>query len=140
MIVNSYISPIMDFFKRYALGPGGLVLVLIGLYRISDIVLGVIANVFYQDMGYSKTDIATAAKTFGLFMTIIGGFLGGVLSIRFGIIRVLFVGALLAALTNLLFMGLAVAGHDITLLYVVIAADNLAGGLASAVLSPSCRA
>ncbi len=133
MIVDSYISPIMDFFKRYALGPGGLVLVLIGLYRISDIVLGVIANVFYQDMGYSKTDIATAAKTFGLFMTIIGGFLGGVLSIHFGIIRVLFVGALLAALTNLLFMGLAVAGHDITLLYVVIAADNLAGGLASAV-------
>jgi PAT family beta-lactamase induction signal transducer AmpG len=69
----------------------------IGLYRVSDIVLGVVANIFYQDMGFSKIEIATVAKTFGLFMTIAGGFLGGLMAIRFGVFKVLFLGAALSA-------------------------------------------
>ena len=65
-------------------------------------------------------------------MTIMGGFLGGLLAIRFGVMRILFLGAVLSALTNLLFMFLAQMGQDITMLYIVIAADNLSAGLASA--------
>ncbi len=105
---------------------------MICLYRISDIVLGVIANIFFQELGYSKIEIASVVKTFGLFMTILGGFLGGILSVRFGVIKILFVGALLTVLTNLLFMLLAIRGYDISLLYLVISADNLSAGLASA--------
>jgi PAT family beta-lactamase induction signal transducer AmpG len=71
-------------------------------------------------------------KSFGLGMTILGGFLGGLLAIRFGVMKILFLGAVLSALTNLLFMLLAQVGQDITMLYVVIAADNLSAGLASA--------
>ena len=132
MAVQSYIAPVQDFFQRYGWSLALLLLALIGLYRISDIVLGVISNVFYQDMGFNKTEIASVGLVFGVIMTIIGSFLGGLLTFRFGVMKILFLGALLSALTNLLFMLLAQAGHDIVMLYIVIAADNLSGGLAVA--------
>jgi PAT family beta-lactamase induction signal transducer AmpG len=132
MVRDSYIAPVSEFFNRYGVFLAWLILALIGLYRISDIVLGVISNVFYQDLGFSKTEIASVVKTFGLFMTIAGGFCGGLLSIRYGVVKILFIGALLSSLTNLLFMALAGMGHNLTMLYLVISADNLAGGLASA--------
>ncbi len=132
MLDETYIAPIKDYFNRYGWSLAWLLLSLIGLYRISDIVLGVISNVFYQDLGFTKPEIASVVKTFGLIMTIVGGFLGGVLVIRFGVIRILFLGAVLSALTNLLFMLLAQIGHDMPMLYLVISADNLSAGLASA--------
>ncbi len=132
MVKTTYVAPIKDFFSRYNLKLALLLLALIGLYRISDIVLGVIANVFYQDLNYSKTEIATVVKTFGLVMTITGGFLGGLLSLRYGVMKILFLGAVLTVATNLLFVLLAQVGYDISLLYVVISADNLSAGLASA--------
>ena len=129
---QAYIEPVVDFFNRYGLSMALTLLALIGLYRVSDIVLGVISNVFYQDMGFSKVTIAKVVKSFGLGMSIVGGFVGGVLAMRFGVIKILFAGALLSALTNILFIVLAKAGQDIGLLYWVIAADNLSAGLASA--------
>lgn len=132
VVKNTYIEPVKDFFSRYGMTLAWLLLALIGLYRLSDIVLGVISNVFYQDLGFSKIEIASVVKTFGLFMTIAGGFLGGLLVVRFGVMRILFLGALLSALTNLLFMVLASIGHDMMMLYIVISADNISAGLASA--------
>jgi PAT family beta-lactamase induction signal transducer AmpG len=132
VFMESYIAPLIDFFQRYGLKLALLLLVLICLYRISDIMLGIISNIFYQDLGFSKIEIASIVKTFGLIMTIIGGFLGGVLSLRFGIMKILYLGALLTVATNLLFMLLSVYGYNITLLYFVISADNLSAGIASA--------
>jgi len=132
VVEETYMEPVRDFFVRYGLSLAWLLLALIGLYRISDIVLGVISNVFYYDMGFSKNEVAKVVKTFGFAMTLTGGFLGGVLTLRYGVMRILFLGAILSALTNLLFMLLAQAGHDMTMLYIVIAADNLSAGLASA--------
>lgn len=132
LVVQSYVLPIQDFFKRYGWSLAWLLLAIVGLYRLSDIVLGVVANVFYQDMGFTKPEIATAVKTFGLFMTLAGGFLGGVLAMRYGVMRILLLGAILSAATNLLFMMLAYSGHNVAMLYVVIAADNLSAGLAGA--------
>ena len=132
MVDDTYVAPVKDFFNRYGLNVAILLLAVIGLYRVSDIVLGVVANIFYQDMGFTKVEIATVSKTFGLFMTIAGGFLGGVMAIRFGVFKVLFLGAVLSALTNLLFIILANVGHDITWLYVTITMDNLSAGLAGA--------
>jgi PAT family beta-lactamase induction signal transducer AmpG len=131
MVSQTYINPVLDFFSRYGLRTALLLLTLIGFYRISDIVLGVIANVFYQDLGFSKEVIASVIKTFGLFMTLLGGFLGGTLTIRYGVLRILFLGALLSSLTNLLFMLLASVGNNVPLLCVVIAADNLSAGIAT---------
>lgn len=132
LLKRSYIEPIQDFFRRYGWSLAWLLLALVGLYRISDIVLGVIANVFYQDMGFTKPQIATVVKTFGLLMTLLGGFLGGLLAVRYGVMRILMLGAILSAATNLLFMLLAGMGNEVWMLYVVISADNLSGGLASA--------
>jgi PAT family beta-lactamase induction signal transducer AmpG len=132
MVHETYIEPVREFFTRYGLKLAWLLLGLIGLYRISDIVLGVISNVFFQDLGFSKTEIASVVKTFGLFMTILGGFLGGMMAIRFGVIRILMLGAVLSAGTNLLFIVLAQLGDNIIMLYAVISADNLSAGLASA--------
>ena len=129
---ETYIGPVKDFFGRYGFNSALLLLALVGVYRISDIVLGAISNVFYQDLGFTKNEIAAVVQTFGLFMTIGGGFLGGMLSVRYGVIRILFLGALLSAATNLLFIALASMGRDLTMLYLVISIDNLSAGLASA--------
>ncbi|MBV1884901.1 MAG: MFS transporter, partial [Gammaproteobacteria bacterium] len=77
-------------------------------------------------------EIASAVKLFGLIMSIVGGFIGGILSMRMGVIVMLFSGAVLSSLTNLLFMLLNNAGHDLSLLYTVVAADNFVAGLAGA--------
>ncbi|MEE4165426.1 MAG: MFS transporter, partial [Desulfocapsaceae bacterium] len=132
MVDDTYVDPVKDFFRRYGLKTAILLLLLVGFYRVSDIVLGVISTVFYLDLGFTKMEIATIVKTFGLLMTIVGGFLGGLLTVRFGVLRILLAGAVLSAGTNVLFMLLAGSGPDPFLLKVVIGADNLAAGLASA--------
>lgn len=132
MIRESWVAPIVNFFDRYGRRTAWFLLLLIGTYRISDIVLGVIANVFYVDLGFDKSDIAEIAKTFGLFMTIFGGFAGGVIAIRFGVMRALLAGAILTVITNLLFIVMAGLGPDKAALAMVIAADNLTGGIANA--------
>ena len=129
---TTWVVPVRDFFERYGASTAWLVLALIGLYRISDIVLGVISNVFYADMGFTKIEIANAVKTFGVLISIAGGFLGGILATRFGVMRCLMWGAVMAALTNLVFILLAKTGHSLPMLYVVVSADNLAAGFASA--------
>ena len=131
MVRDTYIAPVADFFARYGKA-ALLILLLVGFYRVSDIVLGVIANVFYFDMGYSKEQIATATKVFGIWMIVLGGFLGGWLALQLGTMRVLMLGAILTVATNLLFILLAAQPGDLPLLYLVICADNLTAGLASA--------
>ena len=132
LVVSSYVAPVREFFGRYTLGVALIFLAVVGLYRISDIVIGVISNVFYTDLGFSKSEIAGVVKTFGLLMTIAGGFIGGLVSLRFGVMRTLLWGAVLTVATNLLFVLLAWTGPDPVMLYVVISADNLTAGLATA--------
>ncbi|WP_333708993.1 AmpG family muropeptide MFS transporter [Tepidimonas ignava] len=129
---QTWVEPVQAFFARHGARDALLLLALIGVYRIADIVLGVIANVFYQDLGFAKPDIAAAVKTFGVVVSIVGGFVGGVLATRWGVLRTLWWGAVLAALTNLGFVALALAGPVRAGLYAVVAADNLAAGVASA--------
>jgi PAT family beta-lactamase induction signal transducer AmpG len=132
MARETWVEPIADFFMRYGVKTALLILLLIGLYRISDIVPGVISNLFYQDLGFSKPEIATAVKTFGVIVSIAGGFLGGLIATRYGVYRTLMIGAILTAFTNLVFVWLALAGHDIPVMYTAVTIDNLAAGFASA--------
>ena len=131
VLVETYVRPFADFFDRFG-RVAFLILALVATYRIADVVMGVIANVFYVDIGFEKQEIGRISKGFGLIMTIIGGFVGGLFTMRYGIMRGLFLGGLLAAATNLLFVLLAVMGRDIYLLMAVISADNLSAGIASA--------
>jgi len=130
-VLVAFVMPFVDFFVRYRYD-ALLLLALIGSYRISDVVMGVMANPFYHDMGFTKDEIATISKVYGVIMTLVGAGIGGVLSLRFGVIRTLFLGALLSAATNLLFSWLATRGHDLNGLVLTISADNLSAGIASA--------
>jgi len=129
---TAVIAPFVDFFKskgKYAL----LILLLISTYRITDITMAVMANPFYLDLGFTKTDIANVTKLFGFFLTITGAALGGVLVMRFGIMRLMLVGGVLVIVTNFLFALLSTMGANIVMLAVVIGADSLAGGIAISV-------
>ena len=128
---GALIDPFAEFFQRYR-WQAALILGLIAVYRISDVVMGIMANPFYVDMGYTKDEVAAVTKVFGVIMTLVGAFIGGVLSMRLGVMRILMLGAVLSACTNVLFAWLATRGHDLTALVWVISADNLASGVASA--------
>jgi len=128
---QTLIEPFADFIKRYG-WHAILILSLIAIYRISDVVMGIMANPFYVDMGYTKDQVAAVSKVFGVVMTLVGAFVGGVLTLRFGVMRILFLGAILSAVSNLLFAWLATQGHDLHGLVWVISADNLSSGIATA--------
>ena len=128
---GAVVEPFADFLARYG-WHAALVLALIAVYRISDVVMGIMANPFYVDMGYTKDEVAAVTKVYGVAMTLAGAFVGGVLSMRLGVMRVLMLGAVLSAASNLLFAWLAGHGHDVGALIAVVSADNLAGGIASA--------
>jgi PAT family beta-lactamase induction signal transducer AmpG len=130
-IQDVLVAPFAEFFSRFG-WHAWVILSLIGIYRISDIVMGIMANPFYIDMGYTKDEIAMVTKVFGVFMTLLGAFLGGLLSSRWGHMRVLMWGAILSAASNLLFAWLAGVGHAFWALVWVISVDNLSGGIASA--------
>jgi MFS transporter, PAT family, beta-lactamase induction signal transducer AmpG len=128
---SALIEPFAEFFKRYK-WQALLILALIAIYRISDVVMGIMANPFYVDMGYTKDEVAAVTKVYGVIMTLVGAFIGGVLSMRLGVMRVLMLGAILSAATNLLFAWLHARGHDVQALIWVVSADNLSSGIASA--------
>ena len=128
---GALVAPFADFIRRYR-WQAALVLSLIAVYRISDVVMGIMANPFYVDMGFSKDEVAAVTKVFGVVMTLLGAFVGGAMAMRWGVMRVLMLGAVLSAASNLLFAWLSTRGHDLTGLTLVVSADNLAGGIASA--------
>lgn len=128
---GALIDPFADFLKRYK-WQAVLILSLIAVYRISDVVMGIMANPFYVDMGYTKAEVATVTKVYGVLMTLLGAFVGGVMALRWGVMRILMLGAILSALSNLLFAWLSGHGHDVQALIFVVSADNLASGIASA--------
>jgi len=130
-VQGALVDPFADFWRRYR-WQAVLVLALIATYRISDVVMGIMANPFYVDMGFTKDEVAAVTKVYGVVMTLVGAFIGGVLSARWGVMRILMLGAILSAASNWLFAWLSGVGHDVTALIWVVSADNLASGIASA--------
>jgi PAT family beta-lactamase induction signal transducer AmpG len=128
---SALVDPFADFVKRYQ-WQAILILSLIAVYRISDVVMGIMANPFYVDMGFTKTEVASVTKVYGVLMTLLGAFVGGVMALRWGVMRILMLGAVLSALSNFLFAWLSAYGHSVNALIAVVSADNLASGIASA--------
>ncbi|WP_439654915.1 AmpG family muropeptide MFS transporter [Zobellella iuensis] len=128
---SAVVAPFAEFFQRFG-WQALLILALIACYRISDVVMGVMANPFYVDMGFSKSEIATVTKVYGVIMTLVGAAVGGLLVMRFGTLRILMLGAVLAASTNLLFALMSQLGADLLLLTLIISLDNLSAGIATA--------
>jgi PAT family beta-lactamase induction signal transducer AmpG len=131
-LIGAVVCPFADFFSRNGWW-AVVILMFIGVFRLSDLAMGIMANPFYLDLGFTKTEIANIAKIFGFFMSVAGSFAGGVLVVRYGIMRPLLLGAIMVAATNLLFAFLAMVGPDKFWLAVVISADNVSAGLSNAV-------
>ncbi|MEH6670500.1 AmpG family muropeptide MFS transporter [Halopseudomonas sp.] len=130
--IGAMVCPFAEFFQRYGKA-ALLILAFIATFRISDIFMGVMANPFYLDLGFSKAEIANIAAAFGLGMTLLGAGLGGLLVARFGIAPILLLTAFMAPATNLTFAWLAHIGPEQHGLVLAIIADNITGGLAISV-------
>ena len=129
---QSVVAPFHDFFQRYG-WMALTILLLIGLYRLPDLAMGIMANPFYLDLGFTKTEIAQIVKIYGFVMTVLGAAIGGLAVVRFGIAMPLLLGAILISISNLLFSWLAIQGADTNLLILTISADNLSTGIAGSV-------
>ena len=129
---RAVIGPFANFFGQH--GYWALVLLaFIGFYRVSDMVLGVMAYPFYIDLGFSLSEIATITKVFGVFVTLFGAAMGGVAVARYNLNGPLIFGAVLLAITNLFFAAMAVVGAELWILVITISADNLAAGFTGTV-------
>ena len=129
---SAIVAPFADFIHRY--GKHALmILAFIGVYRISDTVLGLVSSPFYLGIGFTEVEVGLYAKGVGLFPVIAGAALGGVAVARQGLGAPLIFGAVILALTNLSFAALAFIGPSIPALVVTIIADNLAAGFTGTV-------
>ena len=126
-------EPFADFFARYGRFLF-IILLFVSLYRISDYVLGILANPFYLAIGYTKSEVATVAKVYGTWMTVVGVGAGGWAVLRYGVAQCLVIATTLIMSTNLFFAVMTQVGPEIWMLGVTITADNIAQGFGGTVL------
>jgi MFS transporter, PAT family, beta-lactamase induction signal transducer AmpG len=128
-LYGAVVAPFAQFMSR----KGWVVmLAFIATYKLGEVLAGVMSSPFYVDLGFTKTEIATVTKLFGLWATIIGGLLGGLLVGRVGVLRGLMIGGILQMVSNISYVALAWAGHDVSALAVTVAVENVCGGVATA--------
>jgi PAT family beta-lactamase induction signal transducer AmpG len=134
------VCPLIEFVGRRGWVP---ILLFIMLYKFGDAVLAVMKIPFFLEIGFSKTEIAEVVKLFGFGATIGGGFLGGLVLARTGILRGLLICGVLMALSNLVFVVQAWVGHDMSMLAASIAVENITTGMGTtafvAYLSSLCN-
>ena len=130
---DSLIEPVKDFFKRFGIKIASTLLFIIATYRLTDIVMGPMANPFYIDMGYSLSEIGYVVKVVALIATIIGVFVGGIFIKRLGLYQSLLIGAFLVMITNLLFSYASINEKNLALLACIVASDSLAAGIVGTV-------
>jgi PAT family beta-lactamase induction signal transducer AmpG len=126
---EAVVGPLVDYFRR----SGAVwILVFILLYKIGDTMASGITMPFYLKTGFSMTEVGTVVKFFGTAATLIGAFLGGVLLLKLGINRGLWIFGILQALSTAGFAILARIGYNINMLSGVIAFENLSSGMGTA--------
>lgn len=128
---SAVISPFADFMKDR---PWLLVLAFIVLYKLGDAFVSTMSNPFFLDIGFSKIEIANITKVFGVFASLFGAFVGGLVVSRMGILKALLFCGIFQALSNLIFAALAYTGHDLSMLTAAIAVENVTGGMGTAAL------
>jgi PAT family beta-lactamase induction signal transducer AmpG len=127
-IETAVYAPFADFMRR----PDWKVIFLfIVLYKMGDAYLGVMANPFYIEIGFSTVEIANVSKIFGLGATLVGALIGGILVKTRGILPSLLLCGVLQMLSNLVFAAQAAIGHNVAFLVVTIAVENVTGGMAT---------
>ena len=133
-LYRALVAPFIDFVTRYR-WLAVFILALVGLYRLTDFVMGFMANPFYIELGYSLTDIANVSKFYGVWMTLAGALIAGFAANRFGLYPVLLSGAILGAGSNLGFAWLSTLDTPgLGPLIGAITLENLSGGWAGTAL------
>jgi len=125
------IDPFVEFFQRNKPSTAIIILAFILLYKFGDAYAGVMAYPFYYEMGFTKSEVATVSKIFGVIATVVGVFVGGMIVKRYGIMKSLLGCGILQMLSNLMYAAQAIAGHDVQFLYFTIGIENLSGGMGS---------
>lgn len=128
VLSDGVIGPFRDFFQRYSGWLGVMLLLFMGLFKIPDQMIGVMAFPFYLDSGFSKTDIAAVSKLYGVWVGIGGAFIGGAVVAWMGVQRSLLLAMLLGAVSNLLYIFLAIFPGNVAVFTAVITGENLSGG------------
>ncbi len=129
---TSLLEPLSDFFERFGIKLASMLLLIVATYRLTDIVMGPMANPFYIDTGYSLSEIGYV-KIIALIATIIGVFIGGFFIKKIGLYKSLMTGAVLVMLTNLFFSFAAVNDKNLLLLSWIIASDSVTAGIVGTV-------
>jgi PAT family beta-lactamase induction signal transducer AmpG len=122
------IMPFIDFLGRKQ---AVTILLFILFYRMTDAFLGVMANPFYLELGFSKIEIAQVVKLYGLVAVIIGSIVGGAAVFRLGVVPALWLGGVFSSLSNLMFVWQAHVGAEPYALALTISLDNLSAGVAT---------
>jgi len=126
---EAVVNPLVEYFSR----KGALwILAFVLLYKIGDTMASAMTTPFYLDIGFSKSEIGAVVKLFGFWATIAGGLAGGIMMIRLGINRSLWVFGFLQSFSTAGFALLANVGYSIPLLSAVIAFENLSSGMGTA--------
>ena len=126
---EAMVNPLIDYFKR----SGALwILAFILLYKIGDTMASAITTPFYLEIGFSKTEIGAVVKLFGTAATMTGALFGGLLLLKMGINRGLWIFGVLQALSTACFAILARIGYNISMLAGVIGFENLSSGMGTA--------
>lgn len=126
---EAVIDPLVEYFGR---NDALWILAFILLYKVGDTMASAMTTPFYLDIGFSKSEIGAVVKLFGFWATIVGGLAGGIMMLRLGINRSLWVFGFLQALSTAGFALLANIGYSIPLLSLVIAFENLSSGMGTA--------
>jgi PAT family beta-lactamase induction signal transducer AmpG len=131
-LLRAVVAPFLDMVERNGAVQLIAIAVFIVLYKFGDALAGSMSNPLYVSLGFTKVEVATIAKVYGVIATLAGVALGGVLVMRMGVfLALLFCGGL-QALSNLMYIVQSLAGHDLRVLALTIGAENLTGGMASA--------
>jgi PAT family beta-lactamase induction signal transducer AmpG len=126
-------APLIELYSRFG-RVLILILVLCSLYRMSDFLAGVMSNPLYVDLGFSKVQIASVAKIYGVWVGIIGAFAGGIMVARFGLFPAMLAGAATQAISHLMFAWLSTQGASLSALVIAISADNFSQSFAGTIL------
>ncbi len=129
---DSFILPLSDLISRYK-EHLLLLLFLTFTYRLSDMFLGPMAMPFYQEIGFTKLEVAQITNFYGMWMTIIGGLFAGLTLHKYGLVRNMIAGAIFVPLANIPFIFLNILGKDLNFLIFTITVDNFSQGFISVV-------
>ncbi|RMD85050.1 MAG: MFS transporter [Candidatus Dadabacteria bacterium] len=131
-LADAVIEPFKEFFRRNGVKSALLVIAFMFLYKLGDSMATALSTPFYLDLGFSKTEIGSIAKIAGLWSSVFGGFVGGLLMVKIGINRALWIFGVVQVVSILGFVYLALVGHDPYVLFAVVSFEYLGVGLGTA--------